>query len=75
MTHNQIKTARCRAIAAAVWAVFITGSCALAEDALPQVERLKSSPVLQHLKPNPLSAPPAALRCAVTSPSSCHGIG
>lgn len=30
---------------------------ARAEDALPQVERLKSSPVLQHLKPNPLSAP------------------
>jgi len=30
-----------------------------AERALPEVERLKSSPVLQHLKPNPFSAPPS----------------
>jgi len=31
-----------------------------AEVPLPQVERLKSSPVLRHLKPNPKSAPPAS---------------
>lgn len=29
-----------------------------AEDPLPQVERLKSSPVLQHLKPNPVTGEP-----------------
>src|SRR5262245_20203063 len=29
-----------------------------AEDPLPQVERLKSSPVLRHLKPNPLAQAP-----------------
>ncbi len=29
-----------------------------AEDPLPQVERLKSSPVLQHLKPNPVNGEP-----------------
>lgn len=29
-----------------------------AEDPLPQVERLKSSPVLQHLKPNPVAGEP-----------------
>jgi hypothetical protein len=29
-----------------------------AEQPLPQVERLKTSPVLQHLKPNPMPAPP-----------------
>lgn len=28
------------------------------EQPLPQVERLKTSPVLQHLKPNPLPSPP-----------------
>lgn len=28
------------------------------EEPLPQVERLQSSPVLRHLKPNPVSAPP-----------------
>ncbi len=31
---------------------------AQAEDALPQFERLQSSPVLRHLKPNPVSAEP-----------------
>ena len=34
------------------------GLSALAEQPLPQVERLRTSPVLQHLKPNPLPAPP-----------------
>ncbi len=29
-----------------------------AENPLPQVERLKTSPVLQHLKPNPMPSPP-----------------
>src|ERR1041385_2396649 len=29
-----------------------------AEDPLPNVERLQTSPVLRHLKPNPLPAPP-----------------
>ena len=29
-----------------------------AEDPLPQLERLKTSPVLRHLKPNPVDAPP-----------------
>jgi len=31
---------------------------AIAEDPLPNVERLKTSPVLRHLKPNPMLAPP-----------------
>lgn len=30
----------------------------LAEPPLPQVERLKASPVLQHLKPNPMPSAP-----------------
>jgi len=34
----------------------IPGAC-FAEDPLPNVERLKSSPVLQHLKPNPVPRP------------------
>jgi putative membrane-bound dehydrogenase-like protein len=45
--------------------VVVTGTLLLsaflavhAEDALPQVERLQSSPVLRHLKPNPASATP-----------------
>src|SRR5262245_11146918 len=29
-----------------------------AENPLPDVERLKSSPVLRHLKPNPMPSPP-----------------
>jgi putative membrane-bound dehydrogenase-like protein len=43
---------------------FVAGSCLLglvlvarAEDALPQLERLQSSPVLRHLKPNPTNGP------------------
>ena len=31
---------------------------ASAEEPLPQVERLKTSPVLQHLRPNPMPSPP-----------------
>ena len=31
---------------------------AMAEDPLPQVERLQTSPVLRHLRPNPLDHPP-----------------
>jgi putative membrane-bound dehydrogenase-like protein len=33
------------------------GSLARAEDPLPNVERLQSSPVLRHLRPNPMPAP------------------
>ena len=33
-------------------------SAAIAENPLPDVERLKTSPVLQHLKPNPMPSPP-----------------
>ena len=39
--------------------VFCTTSVLLAEEPLPQIERLKASPVLRHLKPNPISGPPA----------------
>jgi putative membrane-bound dehydrogenase-like protein len=35
-----------------------TSRIALAEDPLPDVSRLQSSPVLQHLKPNPMATPP-----------------
>lgn len=45
--------------------VVIAGACLLvsmpgawAEDALPQLERLQSSPVLRHLKPNPTNSAP-----------------
>ena len=31
---------------------------ARAENPLPEVERLKTSPVLRHLKPNPVAQPP-----------------
>src|SRR5215510_10733342 len=47
-----------------VRAFFRAGCCLLlvlpvaAEDALPQIERLQSSPVLRHLKPNPTGAAP-----------------
>src|SRR6266496_6590348 len=38
--------------------ICLSTAVALAEEPLPQVERLKTSPVLQHLKPNPMPAPP-----------------
>src|SRR6187431_403546 len=39
-------------------ALIFSGSLALAEDPLPQIERLKTSPVLRHLKPNPVTGDP-----------------
>src|SRR5436309_15923184 len=39
-------------------AICISTALAIAEDPLPQVERLKTSPVLQHLRPNPMPSPP-----------------
>jgi len=38
--------------------LFVTVPGTRAEDALPQLERLQSSPVLRHLKPNPTNAAP-----------------
>ena len=37
-------------------------STANAENPLPDVERLKTSPVLQHLNPNPMSSPTSPTR-------------
>ncbi|MCI0541649.1 MAG: hypothetical protein L0Z50_41145, partial [Verrucomicrobiales bacterium] len=37
---------------------FICASRVAAEEPLPSIERLKTSPVLQHLKPNPTASPP-----------------
>lgn len=48
--------ARSRKLAAISVALAVVTS-AVAEDPLPNVERLKSSPVLQHLKPNPVPRP------------------
>jgi putative membrane-bound dehydrogenase-like protein len=45
-------------LACALGARLLHPAPALAESPLPQSERLKSSPVLRHLKPNPLPAPP-----------------
>ena len=47
----------CVSTAAAITALLIV-SPLHAEDSLPQVERLKSSPVLQHLKPDPAAGEP-----------------
>jgi putative membrane-bound dehydrogenase-like protein len=38
--------------------ILICALIAFAEEPLPQIDRLKTSPVLRHLKPNPTSAPP-----------------
>ena len=46
-----------RAVALAAAAAVPLAPFARAEDPLPNVERLKSSPVLQHLKPNPVPRP------------------
>ena len=43
---------------AGVGLFFLALSVVRAEDALPQIERLQSSPVLRHLKPNPTNAAP-----------------
>ncbi|MCC7374346.1 MAG: hypothetical protein IT581_06805 [Verrucomicrobiales bacterium] len=45
-------------LACAVAAGLLAPTPAVAESPLPQLERLKSSPVLRHLKPNPLPTPP-----------------
>ena len=47
---------RALAVAAALAACATTAS--RAEDPLPSADRLKSSPVLQHLRPNPMKAAP-----------------
>src|SRR5262245_56403865 len=39
----------------AAFATAVLGSRLFAEDPLPNVERLQTSPVLRHLKPNPMS--------------------
>jgi glucose/arabinose dehydrogenase len=44
--------------AAFLISAFALIAAAFAEEPLPNVERLKTSPVLQHLKPNPMPAPP-----------------
>jgi putative membrane-bound dehydrogenase-like protein len=44
-------------VSSAAWLAFAAPQSS-AEEPLPQVERLKTSPVLQTLKPNPLLAPP-----------------
>src|SRR5580765_6681611 len=43
-------------------ALCILTSTAIAENPLPDVERLKSSPVLRHLKPNPMPSPTSPTR-------------
>ena len=48
-----------------VWTAFslcILTSAAIAENPLPDVERLKSSPVLRHLQPNPMPVPTSPTR-------------
>ena len=45
-------------IAFAAGAILLHPAPAAAEKPLPDVQRLKTSPVLQHLKPNPISAVP-----------------
>ena len=45
-------------VAVPVLGVLLFALASPAEQPLPQVERLKSSLVLQHLKPNPMSSPP-----------------
>jgi putative membrane-bound dehydrogenase-like protein len=45
-------------ISLAVFSISFLTTQAFAEQPLPEVQRLKTSPVLQHLKPNPMPAPP-----------------
>src|SRR5438874_11558939 len=57
----QLPQSRCRFFAAfslAPLSLRFLAVTSFAEQPLPQVERLKTSPVLQHLKPNPLSVAP-----------------
>src|SRR5688572_13339371 len=44
--------------AAATIMALLAASASFAEEPLPQLERLKTSPVLRHLKPNPTNAAP-----------------
>src|SRR5262245_2165320 len=58
-------TARCRRVSSMCHVALVTLAIlgprqVRAEDPLPNVERLRTSPVLRHLKPNPLAHPPAA---------------
>src|SRR6266542_5291020 len=45
-------------VAGLAFSLCLLTSTANAENPLPDVERLKTSPVLQHLKPNPMPSPP-----------------
>src|ERR1051325_1998139 len=45
-------------IALAILSTIRPNTTVLAEPALPDVKRLQTSPVLRHLKPNPMPAPP-----------------
>jgi putative membrane-bound dehydrogenase-like protein len=49
-------------VAGIAFALCILTSTAIAENPLPDVERLKSSPVLRHLKPNPMPVPTSSTR-------------
>src|SRR5258706_16130600 len=51
---------RLRSIALAVFSLLLS-SPALSENPLPSVDRLRTSPVLRDLKPNPMPKPPQTL--------------
>src|SRR5687767_12668658 len=49
---------RYRALIVGAGAALLIVFSVLAEEPLPQLERLKTSPVLRHLKPNPINGAP-----------------
>lgn len=58
MQSHGFKSARVHTFIAATCLILFHAHLMPAEEPLPQVERLKSSPVLRHLKPNPTEAAP-----------------
>jgi putative membrane-bound dehydrogenase-like protein len=58
LPHTTSKRRLLDRIATMAFALCLLTGTDLAENPLPEVERLKTSPVLRHLKPNPLPSPP-----------------
>src|SRR5262245_11458571 len=58
MIHPQSRWSQFTRLAVVILLACGPVSEVIAEPPLPQIERLKTSPVLQHLKPNPMPQPP-----------------
>src|SRR5882672_10418556 len=58
MQVHRFGSVRCRYVLAVACLAFLNILFLMAEPPLPQLERLKTSPVLRHLRPNPTDAAP-----------------